>query len=117
MWPHPHPRDCAAPEGGGVEEGGGGAGWPVSTAASVRPANYEDLQPVNFTGPEIDTTHQIFLGGTKYFYILLLTRFKDTQSYFASKNICTPCKNICGVSIPVPSGGLVASRNTQKKSL
>ena len=63
MWPHPHPGDRAVPEGGGVE-GGGRLG---STAASARPASYEDLQPVNFTGPEIDTTQQIFSRGTKYF--------------------------------------------------
>ena len=65
MWPHPHPRGPRRARGRG--SGGGGAGWAVSTAASARPASYEDLQPVNFTGPEIDTTQQIFFLGTKYF--------------------------------------------------
>ena len=37
MWPHPHPRDRAVPEGGGVE-GGGGAGWAARQLRPARPA-------------------------------------------------------------------------------
>ena len=60
MWPHPHPRDRAVPEGGGVE-GGGQAG---QSARQLRPARPATRICNRLTSPDQRSTPH-----NKYFFV------------------------------------------------